>query len=174
MEAARTLIVFEVVDELMDRDLRRQRVYRDKFHQSINSINGFHQSDEDFINFFRLSKSAAWYVIESLRNDLSKRRISRHALSPDQKICDVNMRILNINAKYPGSTHDAFIWRHSAIRNALLANNEAGSWLIGDAAYTLEPWLMTLFQMLMRIHHLQDTTMLTHGPEILLSDVMAS
>ncbi|GBM27838.1 Putative nuclease HARBI1 [Araneus ventricosus] len=58
-------------------------------------------------------------------------------------ICDVNMRILNINEKYPGTTHDAFIWRHSAIRNALLANNEAGSWLIGDAAYPLEPWLMT-------------------------------
>ncbi|GBN64757.1 Putative nuclease HARBI1 [Araneus ventricosus] len=53
------------------------------------------------------------------------------------------MRILNINAKYPGSTHDAFIWRHSAIRNALLANNEASSWLIGDAAYPLKPWLMT-------------------------------
>ncbi|GBN88586.1 hypothetical protein AVEN_134571-1 [Araneus ventricosus] len=79
--------------------------------------------------------------MESLRNDLSS--IAGHALSPEQKICDVNMRILNINAKYPGSTHDAFIWRHSAIRNALLANNQAGSWLIGDAAYPLEPWLMT-------------------------------
>ncbi|GBN83688.1 hypothetical protein AVEN_104801-1 [Araneus ventricosus] len=30
-----------------------------------------------------------------------------------------------------------------------------------------------LFQMPMRIHHLQDTMMLTHEPELLLSDVMA-
>ncbi|GBM91047.1 Putative nuclease HARBI1 [Araneus ventricosus] len=249
MEAARTLIVLEILDELMERDLRRQRVYRDK-------CNPFDQSEEEFINYFRMSKSTAWYVIESLRNDLSNRSISRHALSPEEKvlcallfygsgtyqrfagndrylglsqssvsrcvndvssainskmlplwiqffsskehqsktkmefnlkfgfpgiigaidcthvaivapnntqeyqssiymntksffsinvqiICDVNMRILNINAKYPGSTQAAFIWRHSAIRNALLANNEAGSWLIGDSGYPLEPWLMT-------------------------------
>ncbi|GBM71053.1 hypothetical protein AVEN_35025-1 [Araneus ventricosus] len=121
-----------------------------------------------------MSKSAAWYVIESLRNDLSKRSIAGHTLSPEQKICDVNMRILNINAKYPGSMHDAFIWRPFLFRNALLANNEAGSWLIGDVAYTLEPWLMTLISNADEDSSSARYNEAHNGPEILLSDVMAS
>lgn len=64
-------------------------------------------------------------------------------------ICDAILKILSINANYPGSNHDSFIWRQSNIRNYLLqeflANRIRGSWLIGDSGCMLEPILMTPF-----------------------------
>lgn len=63
-----------------------------------------------------------------------------------QIICDTNLVILNVNASYGGATHDAFIWRNSAVRRHLEQNYERGdrnTWLIGDSGYPQEPWLMT-------------------------------
>ncbi|CAL1672498.1 unnamed protein product [Lasius platythorax] len=51
-------------------------------------------------------------------------------------ICDANNIIIGINARYPGSVHDAAIWQVSEIRNYL-------SFLISDSGYGLEPWLLT-------------------------------
>lgn len=65
-----------------------------------------------------------------------------------QIICDADCRILNINANFPGSSNDAFIWRQSAIRNFLLTEYNNGlmrAWLLGDSGYPLEPFLMTPF-----------------------------
>ncbi|XP_031335321.1 putative nuclease HARBI1 [Photinus pyralis] len=65
-----------------------------------------------------------------------------------QIICNSNLRILNINANYPGATHDSFIWRQSQIReymNHLHNEGNRGCWLIGDSGYPLEPYLMTPF-----------------------------
>lgn len=53
---------------------------------------------------------------------------------------------MNVNSRYAGATHDAFIWRRSVIRHELESCYEAGdasSWLLGDSGYPLEPWLMT-------------------------------
>ncbi|KAG5866887.1 hypothetical protein JTB14_037488 [Gonioctena quinquepunctata] len=36
-----------------------------------------------------------------------------------QIICDYNLRIMNMNARYPGSCHDSFIWRNSVIQEEL-------------------------------------------------------
>ncbi|XP_017491880.1 PREDICTED: putative nuclease HARBI1 [Rhagoletis zephyria] len=33
-----------------------------------------------------------------------------------QMICDPNLRILNVNAKFPGARHDSFTWSFSAAR----------------------------------------------------------
>lgn len=35
------------------------------------------------------------------------------------KICDSNMKILNVCAKFPGSTHDSHIWRASPVLGLL-------------------------------------------------------
>jgi hypothetical protein len=51
------------------------------------------------------------------------------------------LKIFNIFAEYPGSSHDSFIWRNSAVRDGLAAGNFPEGWLIGDSGYPQEPWL---------------------------------
>lgn len=66
-----------------------------------------------------------------------------------QLICNSDLLILNVNSRYPGSTHDAFIWRQSAVKTEMqnsYNNGERNTWLLGDSGYPLEPWLMTPVQ----------------------------
>lgn len=42
------------------------------------------------------------------------------------QICDFDLRILNINARFPGSSHDSFVWRNSIIREELQRRYNAG------------------------------------------------
>lgn len=63
-----------------------------------------------------------------------------------QIICNAKLKILAINARYPGSVHDSAIWTTSIIHHQLRQQYERGdrsTWLIGDAGYALQPWLMT-------------------------------
>ncbi|XP_036334855.1 putative nuclease HARBI1 [Rhagoletis pomonella] len=63
-----------------------------------------------------------------------------------QMICDPNLKILAVNAKYPGARHDSFIWSSSAVRRVMQRSFEDGNhnmFLIGDSGYPLDPWLMT-------------------------------
>ncbi|XP_029340937.1 putative nuclease HARBI1 [Acyrthosiphon pisum] len=63
-----------------------------------------------------------------------------------QAIVDSDLKILNINARYPGARNDSYIWSTSAVRRGMefhYNNGERRTWLIGDAGYPLEPWLMT-------------------------------
>ena len=60
-----------------------------------------------------------------------------------QIVCNAQLQISNIVAKYPGSAHDSFIWRTSNLRALLSAREFHGSRLIGDSGYSLEPWLLT-------------------------------
>ncbi|XP_071581033.1 putative nuclease HARBI1 [Temnothorax nylanderi] len=64
-----------------------------------------------------------------------------------QIICDTNLSIMNILARYPGSTHDSFVWRNCYVRQLLQTQYENGNhcWLLGDSGYPLEPWLLTPF-----------------------------
>lgn len=63
------------------------------------------------------------------------------------QICDADLRILSVNARYGGSAHDAFVWNNSAVNQRLRQEFQAGnnneSWLLGDSGYGVQPWLMT-------------------------------
>lgn len=88
-----------------------------------------------------------------------------------QIVCDANLSITNINARFPGSAHDAFIYGGSVlnahlqrvfeeepnITNYLVGNYIFFEWtltihfifetkthlkFLGDSAYPLSPWLM--------------------------------
>lgn len=59
----------------------------------------------------------------------------------------VNVRILNVNARYPGATHDALVWRSSLANSCLkrMADQAGRYWkyyLIADHGYPLQPWLL--------------------------------
>ncbi|KPJ12585.1 Putative nuclease HARBI1 [Papilio machaon] len=62
-----------------------------------------------------------------------------------QIICDSDCQILNVNAKYGGATHDAFIFENSLACNFMkeLHQNNEQVWLLGDSGYPQRPWLMT-------------------------------
>ncbi|XP_036336283.1 putative nuclease HARBI1 [Rhagoletis pomonella] len=63
-----------------------------------------------------------------------------------QMVCDPNLKILSVNARFPGARHDAYIWNASAVRRAMKRAYDRGdhsTFLIGDSGYPLEPWLMT-------------------------------
>lgn len=62
------------------------------------------------------------------------------------QVCDADLNILSVSARFPGSTHDAAIWQTSSIRRHLEETYFRGNrnaFLLGDSGYPLEPWLMT-------------------------------
>ncbi|KAG5859782.1 hypothetical protein JTB14_031177, partial [Gonioctena quinquepunctata] len=64
-----------------------------------------------------------------------------------QIVCDADLKIRHINARYPGSVHDAAIWIVSNLREFLLENfhnaRDRHTWLLGDSCYPLQPFLLT-------------------------------
>ncbi|CAI6377470.1 unnamed protein product [Macrosiphum euphorbiae] len=60
-----------------------------------------------------------------------------------QIVTDADLKILSINAKFPGRSHDAYVWKNSTIRSHLLETNAKNTFLIGDSGYPLEPWCIT-------------------------------
>lgn len=50
------------------------------------------------------------------------------------QICDPDLKILNVNARYPGARHDAYIWTNCSARRVMERQYERGerkTWLIG-------------------------------------------
>lgn len=50
------------------------------------------------------------------------------------QICDPELYIYNINARYPGARQDAYIWSNSPIRYVMQGkydDGERNTWLIG-------------------------------------------
>ncbi|XP_034839902.2 putative nuclease HARBI1 isoform X2 [Maniola hyperantus] len=63
-----------------------------------------------------------------------------------QLVVDVDCRIININARYPGRVHDQFIFNNSKVKQEMkrLYDSRIGQYyLLGDSGYALEPWMMT-------------------------------
>ncbi|KAJ8720629.1 hypothetical protein PYW08_006094 [Mythimna loreyi] len=62
-----------------------------------------------------------------------------------QMICDSDLHIINVNAKFGGATHDSHIWASSIVEPYMreLHQNNEHVWLLGDSGYPQRPWLMT-------------------------------
>lgn len=65
-------------------------------------------------------------------------RMHQHSLNV-QLVCDYELQILSVDAKHPGSSHDAAIWKTSADRRHLQELHsrtaEEDSWLLGTYIY---------------------------------------
>ncbi|XP_030849444.1 putative nuclease HARBI1 [Strongylocentrotus purpuratus] len=59
-----------------------------------------------------------------------------------QIICDTNYKIINILARWPGSTHDSRIFQNSRVGQTFEDLQQHGL-LLGDSGYALRPYLMT-------------------------------
>uniref|UniRef100_UPI00398F2A1B putative nuclease HARBI1 n=1 Tax=Pristiophorus japonicus TaxID=55135 RepID=UPI00398F2A1B len=60
-----------------------------------------------------------------------------------QLVCDNMHQIMAVDAKYPGSIHDAFILRESFISAMFQELPEGHSWLLRHKGYDLATWLVT-------------------------------
>lgn len=63
-----------------------------------------------------------------------------------QAIVDAKAKFLAVDCSWPGSVHDARIWRNSPIKTFLEGRNECGALLIGDMGYGISPCLMTPYK----------------------------
>ncbi|MBN3303577.1 HARB1 nuclease, partial [Amia calva] len=60
-----------------------------------------------------------------------------------QIICDAQMRLTNIVARWPGSNHDSHILKNSMVGMRIQAGRVRDGWLLGDRGYPLKTWLLT-------------------------------
>lgn len=60
-----------------------------------------------------------------------------------QIVCDNQLSIVNVVARYPASCHDSHNWRFCALRRLFSTGQIPNYWLLGDQGYPLEPWLLT-------------------------------
>ncbi|XP_041423516.1 putative nuclease HARBI1 [Xenopus laevis] len=60
-------------------------------------------------------------------------------------ICAANLKIMDVVAKYPGSTHDAYIFKNSGIYDRFDSGEFTSGIMLADSGYPLTTWLMTPF-----------------------------
>ncbi|XP_054729752.1 putative nuclease HARBI1 [Anastrepha obliqua] len=64
-------------------------------------------------------------------------------------VCDHELKIRYVDASHPGASHDSLIWNVSELRSHFdtqFSNHQRTFWLLGDAGYPLEPWLITPYR----------------------------
>lgn len=62
-----------------------------------------------------------------------------------QAVCDANLRIINIDARWPGSTHDSSIFRASSLHLRFTQGEFTNSFLLADSAYQQKKFILTPF-----------------------------
>lgn len=64
-----------------------------------------------------------------------------------QAVCDDNLRFLDVFAGWPGSVHDARVFRNSPLCQILQNGNvHEENHILGDSAYALAPFMMVPFR----------------------------
>lgn len=58
-------------------------------------------------------------------------------------VCDSNLRITCLYAKFPGSSHDSFVFRNSNLHDAFERGEFRDCWLLGDSGYPCRPYILT-------------------------------
>ena len=59
-----------------------------------------------------------------------------------QAVCDADLYIMDLVARWAGSVHDSRIFHESRLKQRYL-NGELHGWLLGDSGYPCLPFLMT-------------------------------
>lgn len=62
-----------------------------------------------------------------------------------QATVNANEEFTSLSAEWPGSVHDARIWRRSPIRD-IVSKYNGDACLLGDSGYGISPWLITPFK----------------------------
>ncbi|XP_064476230.1 putative nuclease HARBI1 [Ornithodoros turicata] len=63
-----------------------------------------------------------------------------------QAVCNADCEFTQVTARWPGSTHDSFIWAFCNLHDEFEWGRMPEGWLLGDSGYPAQPWLLTPFQ----------------------------
>ncbi|XP_018408340.1 PREDICTED: putative nuclease HARBI1 [Nanorana parkeri] len=74
--------------------------------------------------------------------EMFRNRKNFHSLNV-QVVCDSHLRIMSVNSAFPGSCNDSYILRQSALFDKFHQGQMPEGWLMGDAGYGTQTWLMT-------------------------------
>ncbi|KAJ1192309.1 hypothetical protein NDU88_001620 [Pleurodeles waltl] len=83
-------------------------------------------------------------VAPAATEHLYRNRKHTHSINV-QAIVDHQGLISNIVAKYPGSVHHSFIFRHCTINEHFQDGRYGNGLLVADQGYGIQPWIMTPF-----------------------------
>ncbi|KAJ1115083.1 hypothetical protein NDU88_003311 [Pleurodeles waltl] len=75
---------------------------------------------------------------------LYRNRKHTHSINV-QAIVDHQGMFTNVVAKYPGSVHDSYIFRHCTINQHFQDGRYGNGLLVADQGYGIQPWIMTPF-----------------------------
>ncbi|KAJ1079682.1 hypothetical protein NDU88_000097 [Pleurodeles waltl] len=81
-------------------------------------------------------------VPPSRSEQVYRNRKSYHSMNV-QMVCLADQYISHVNAKFPGSVHDAYILRNSSIPYVMGQLQRHRVWLLGDSGYPNLSWLLT-------------------------------
>ena len=116
------------------RDGQEQRSIKQGFYDMSNFPNCLGAVDGTLVPILAPSEDEHLYIT----------RKGFHALNV-QVVCDANNEFLNIVTKWPGSTHDSHIWNTCTLSQAFENHEITTGYLVGDSAYRLTPYMMTLY-----------------------------
>ncbi|XP_064629296.1 putative nuclease HARBI1 [Lineus longissimus] len=60
-----------------------------------------------------------------------------------QIVCGPDLKIFDLDARWPGSSHDSFILQNSHVWDRFENGLVPDSWILGDSGYPLKKWLLT-------------------------------
>lgn len=56
---------------------------------------------------------------------------------------DADMKVIYMDAKFPGSVHDSAVWQVSDLKAMVRREIAGNAWILADSGYPIEPWLLT-------------------------------
>ncbi|KAJ8912416.1 hypothetical protein NQ315_013484 [Exocentrus adspersus] len=92
--------------------------------------------------FTALSFYATGSYQRTIGNSFTLSMSQQSASNCIHQVCDYNLRILSINPRHVGATHDSFIWRLSRVKAEMercYNEGDRNSWLLGDSGYPYSP-----------------------------------
>ncbi|KAJ8964065.1 hypothetical protein NQ314_005148 [Rhamnusium bicolor] len=122
---------------------QRNEEFNLKRKQLRDASNPFQLTDFEFIRLFRADRETARYLVNRIQGQLLPSRSD--GLTPQMKICDERLRILNVNANFPGSVHVQFIFNASKVKQEMrrLHRDRIGKYfLLGDSGYALDKYML--------------------------------
>ncbi|XP_050311001.1 putative nuclease HARBI1 isoform X2 [Anthonomus grandis grandis] len=145
-------VIHEVIDALNMPDIFNKYIHLPRNRDELSDLRNKFYMTHNFPGIIGSIDCTHIAIVAPKRNQYPEEayvnRKGYHSLNV-QLICDPDLEILNVCARYPGSSHDSYIFNNSAAYQYIrqLYNNGYTSFsFLGDSGYALRPWMLTPIQ----------------------------